>query len=1551
MPTEFASAIADLRLSPEKLTQDAAAAHRQLLRITQQLEAQARIALRVTIDVRQAQRDLNREVTRLSQAGALNIPVGLDADRALDEIIALQSIVDPIAVPVSAVTDNAAAEIQALQNRVDPVVVPFDVDTDEAVASMDRVVEQALPPTVDAFAAAGERSGRAFNDRLTAITTGAVGSLSLALGAYVGTALVTGFARLTTIEDATSSLTVALQSATDAAQVLDDVLGVVTGTPYNLDQFARAASNLISFGVEAEKIPLYLTAIGEAAANRGSRANEFAQRLADTFGQISIQGRILGEDLLSLQATGVDALRILGNSFNVTTSEVQELLREGVIPVDQALDALSQGILNGTTGINGATVAFAGTMEGLRETLTGTIGGFRSATARLGVAIIDPFQELLISGFGSATDIVNQFTASIGESLSGIAESEGLQNFIDLVDELPDKIDPLLETLSGMGPALAPLAAAFGAQGLGQLANLFAPLQGIARVLNPLALAIAAFVATTPELRDELLPVLADLGEAIAILGIGVGDALGKGLEELTPLLGDIIETVGDFTPLARDVAVVGVAFAQGLVPVLGTLADILDGFPIEVLTAIGVGFLAFKAIDKLRSPLDGVVRRLDGVSERLIRAQGDADQFGNRWTAAAGRVGVSAETVARANNLLTTSLNVASVAAVGFFSGMALASDDATTQITGFVGAATGVVAAFAAGGPVGGLVATAAVVGGALVGMWQDSQQAAEEYRELIGEVSESVIEDLGEATAALLSAQDLLGRTELRDTAIDLVGEDEIVRLRSYGIELADLIEAAKDPEFAARADELIANIEAAAEADAQAAVERGEDYGIAYADSYRQGILEGFDNFGGLNLDALIELEEILPGQFNTNIQGISDVIDLVDKLGDIAQDTAADIDKELTVAISAFEAAFADALRGDGPNRLLGITEAAFGRNVEGITARVEELGLKYDDVIKLVEKNAEDIPILLDNAFRFTSEGINPLDPIILSLDELEEKYGKTFNILDDGTVQILETNEDVAESYEDMAAGAEEFASAAEIALERADRATKRLDESLDSMLDTLNEITQAQDFAAGFRDIGAALDEIVNLDALKDAERLIDDIANQRDDIADLERKIAEEQGEANILAADLDRRIAEASAAGSVTGLATLKAQRDAVFIGVNNLQSELAQSRGELGALQSEYDEVAQAPQTLGDLLEQQAREHGLSLFEFLIAAPTDEAQDFFQSQLAPQIELAADMIQQAVDESPLLAGVEIPNILDQLATGWLQQGVDPALVDQLVGMVRTDTAGIAAQAVDAFEEGFNASLAQLGGFTEQIIANEQIDPSVDVQAVVSDVEGDLAELEALEAEGLEIPGDIDLDEARATLEAFQAAMLADEDGFSIVIPFEGDMSQIIADLEALAAYALTLTGGGPGFVFGAPGVSQFADGGIVEFYRNGGITENHIAQLHRHGTIRVWNEPETDGEAYIPMGMSKRSRSERILGEVASEFGMALTRLPVGAGLSSADIEDAVYRGSAKGMSQLELAARDYEGSVIQHNYFPDGTSKSKETARDIRRRLVKARRR
>lgn len=78
-----------------------------------------------------------------------------------------------------------------------------------------------------------------------------------------------------------------------------------------------------------------------------------------------------------------------------------------------------------------------------------------------------------------------------------------------------------------------------------------------------------------------------------------------------------------------------------------------------------------------------------------------------------------------------------------------------------------------------------------------------------------------------------------------------------------------------------------------------------------------------------------------------------------------------------------------------------------------------------------------------------------------------------------------------------------------------------------------------------------------------------------------------------------------------------------------------------------------------------------------------------------------------------------------------------------------------------------------------------------------------------------------------------------------------------------------------------------GADRRADGAVVQYFAAGGMNENHVAQIARAGQMRVWAEPETGGEAYIPLAASKRPRSAQVLAETARRMGYQIVPMAAG----------------------------------------------------------------
>jgi ABC-type Fe2+-enterobactin transport system substrate-binding protein len=97
----------------------------------------------------------------------------------------------------------------------------------------------------------------------------------------------------------------------------------------------------------------------------------------------------------------------------------------------------------------------------------------------------------------------------------------------------------------------------------------------------------------------------------------------------------------------------------------------------------------------------------------------------------------------------------------------------------------------------------------------------------------------------------------------------------------------------------------------------------------------------------------------------------------------------------------------------------------------------------------------------------------------------------------------------------------------------------------------------------------------------------------------------------------------------------------------------------------------------------------------------------------------------------------------------------------------------------------------------------------------------------------------------------------------------------------------------------------------ANGSVMQFYADGGTREQHVAQIAPAGSMRVWGEPETGGEAYIPLAGAKRDRSMAILEDVADRFGYSLEKFAHG-GLSK---KQKAARARAKAQTDAENQAR------------------------------------
>lgn len=144
------------------------------------------------------------------------------------------------------------------------------------------------------------------------------------------------------------------------------------------------------------------------------------------------------------------------------------------------------------------------------------------------------------------------------------------------------------------------------------------------------------------------------------------------------------------------------------------------------------------------------------------------------------------------------------------------------------------------------------------------------------------------------------------------------------------------------------------------------------------------------------------------------------------------------------------------------------------------------------------------------------------------------------------------------------------------------------------------------------------------------------------------------------------------------------------------------------------------------------------------------------------------------------------------------------------------------------------------------------------------------------------------------------------------------------------------------------------VRRFADGGILSKLRTpaikafaGGGIENHTAQIARGAwPVRVWAEPETGGEAYIPLSKNKRKRSLEILRQVMNEFGLAHLAQFADGGImktmKSSPVRGTTFKGYQSNTGAVVSAtARAAAAPTIITNVYPSQGLNEKQVAGSV----------
>lgn len=420
----------------------------------------------------------------------------------------------------------------------------------------------------------------AVGNALKGIATGAV-TVGIA---GIGTALTAGFSRLNAIDTASAKLRGLGNDAKSVDAIMANATASVKGTSFGLGEAATVAASAVAAGIKpGEQLETMLKGVANVAAATGGTMEE----TGSVFNKVAATGKAYTDNINQLSDRGLPIWQALADKLGVTTDEVREMASKGKIDFQTFSDAAASAA--------GTVATEMGT------TVPGAFANLKASIGRIGANLLDgvfgklgPLIQAATKALGPMEDMAKGLGSAIGDVLG-----PAIDRVTGWLTKLGEGAGGITGKLSGMSGVIAPVAAAFGALGLGGVGPLLTKIPilgeafgGLANSLGliggPVGVAVAALgglIATTPRLKSAFGAQLSALFQNLKNTLSGMGPAFETFKKTLSLAFKDVGPSlIGSLESVINSVG----AIFQQLIGVIPQIVEpLLTGFG-QMAPAIG---------------------------------------------------------------------------------------------------------------------------------------------------------------------------------------------------------------------------------------------------------------------------------------------------------------------------------------------------------------------------------------------------------------------------------------------------------------------------------------------------------------------------------------------------------------------------------------------------------------------------------------------------------------------------------------------------------------------------------------------------------------------------------------------------------------------------------------------------------------------------------------------------------------------------------------------------------------------------------------------------
>lgn len=187
------------------------------------------------------------------------------------------------------------------------------------------------------------------------------------------------------------------------SSIEDDINYGVKGTAYGLDSAAKVAAQLSASGVQiGDNMKTALRGISGVAAMTNSTYDDIGR----IYTAVSGNGRLMGEQLLSLSGRGLNAAAALAKYLGKSEAEVRTMVSKGQIDFQTFADAMDS--------------TFGEHAKAANETFTGALSNTKAALSRIGADVATPALEDLKDIFNAIMPVISNVHTELKPFISDL---------------------------------------------------------------------------------------------------------------------------------------------------------------------------------------------------------------------------------------------------------------------------------------------------------------------------------------------------------------------------------------------------------------------------------------------------------------------------------------------------------------------------------------------------------------------------------------------------------------------------------------------------------------------------------------------------------------------------------------------------------------------------------------------------------------------------------------------------------------------------------------------------------------------------------------------------------------------------------------------------------------------------------------------------------------------------------------------------------------------------------------------------------------------------